>query len=112
MPKTYVSAMTLQAIDATTLLQTFTPINPAGLPNALFLLVVINTSGVPIALSLDGVTDCDVVTETRTPIPVQQNSQPNAQVALFKKGQVIYARYITTAPTAGDVAIGGYFVPN
>lgn len=112
MPKNYVSAMTLQSVAASSLLQTFTPINPSGLPNALFLLVIINTSTVPIAISLDGVTDCDVIDAVRTPIPTQNNSTPNNQVALWTKGQVIYARYIDTAPTDGDVAVGGYFVPN
>ncbi len=113
MAKNYVSGVPLVAISAAGLLQTYTAINPLGLTNALFLLLFVNTSDAPIVISLDGVSDYDVVFPgSRLPIPSQTNSQPNAQYALWSRGDVFYARYDIDAPSEGNIAVGGYYVPN
>lgn len=80
----------------------------ATLPNACFILRIINGSAKTIEVSYDGTTVHDYIAPNTTlMIPAQSNSQPRNNVALFAKGLAIWL----TADGAGtgNVYISGYY---
>jgi hypothetical protein len=92
---------------------TFNPINPAGLPQACFLLRVINGTNEPIDISYDDVDQHDYLPAGQTlNLNAQTNSQPQNQAALVPIGTIVYIRYSVGAPSSGDVYLAGYYQPN
>jgi len=95
-------------LSSTMILNTFQAINPDGFEEAPFFIRVTNGSTMPVVISFDGINDHEfILSETAFDLPSQTNSQPNAQVALFPKLTVVYAR--GTAGT-GNVTLSGYYV--
>lgn len=110
MAKNVVKAIQLSSIDSATFTGSYQAINSSGISNACFALAIINNSNVDITMSLDGVTDHDFIPDNSTrAISSQQDAIPNNNVALFKKGQVIYVK---GAAGIGSVYVAGYYVEN
>lgn len=87
----------------------WTAINGNGLPVPCFAVHFLNTSTTSVALSLDKTTWNEVIQGgERLNFDFQTQSQPNAHVALWQKGQIFYAR-LNSAATAGQVVLTGYY---
>jgi hypothetical protein len=81
-----------------------------GIPQACFMLRIINNTSEDVLISYDGVTDNDVVIhETTTQLDPQTNSQPNNFICLFPKGMTIYVK---AAQGTGELYIAGYYQQN
>lgn len=107
MPGTRVLAVPLEDILSTTLLPTYQPIN-TGLPNACFLLRIINGGNTAITISYDGITDHDVVfAASILEISSWTMTSIQEQSALFAKGLIVYAK--GTAGASGSIAVAGYY---
>ena len=110
MAQNSIRAIPLTQLDAATLLITYQPVNPGGLPEACIILRIINGSNVAIAISYDGITDNDTLAANQTlQVNAQTNSQPAAQVSLWPKGTVVYARSLVAG--IGNVNVAGYYNP-
>lgn len=87
----------------------WTPLNPLGLPQACFLIDIINDSNIALDISLDGVDAHDWISADnrlmRNPQP--SRTRPN-QENEFPKGQIIYVR--APVPGIGNIMLAGYFV--
>lgn len=89
---------------------TYTAVNPAGLTEACFLIRITNYNDNLVLVSIDGTTDQEVVlANSILELPVQTNSQPNAKVALFPLGTIIYVKGIVPL-AAGNILVSGYYV--
>lgn len=102
-----VRAIELEYIASSTLTGSYQAINPSGLPEACFLVELVNGSNQAVTISLDGTTDHLVVLQASTknyPSPI--NTLSNSRGALWAKGQVFYAK--GTAGT-GDIAVCGLY---
>lgn len=87
----------------------YQPINPGGLPQACFLIRIVNNTDEEISISYDGTTGHDTLqANTYEQLNFQTNSNVYSSWALMPKGTVVYVE--------GDVATGnvylvGYFQP-
>lgn len=103
-----IQAIPLESLDASTLSSSYQAINPAGLPQACFLIEITNGSSTqPVTISLDGVNDHLVIfasgmRDYQGPI----NTQPNSRGALWPLGQIFYAK--GTAST-GSIGLSGLY---
>ena len=89
---------------------TYAPLNAGGLPNACFLLRIINQSANQITISYDGTTDHDTLpANTDVSLPVQSNSQPNNYIANFPVGFTVYVK---GTAMSGNAYVAGYYQPS
>lgn len=80
-----------------------------ALPQACFLIRILNESNASIDISFDGSTDADrLMTNSVLQINAQANSQPNNYIANFAKNQIIYVK----GAGAGNVYLVGYYQPS
>ena len=87
----------------------FTAINAAGLPQACFLLKVVNNSSMDVTVSYDGSTAQDYVPHGQSLIVNgQTNSQPSSWMANFAKGTVVY---VSGTAGTGNIYLVGYYIP-
>lgn len=108
MAKSFVLAIPFESINANTLGAGFVPINPDGLPQACFLIRIVNASNVTISISYDGAVAHDVILPNETlQLSFQTNSAPNGYIANLKKGQIVYADAALAG--VGDVVLIGYY---
>jgi len=96
----------LSSFDATSLTNAYQVVNVNGIPLPCSVINIVNTSGVPIMLSFDGINDHDVV---RAYGHITYNFQLNAESkALLKKFTKLYVKYILGAGKGGDIYVTGY----
>jgi hypothetical protein len=87
----------------------YAALNPLGLPNACFLLRIINNSTDPITISYDGITDHDSLPgSTYLQLNAQANSQPNNFIANFPSGFTVYVK---GTGSSGNAYVAGYYQP-
>lgn len=107
--KNKILAIPLTSIDSSTFTGAYQVINTNGLPNACFLIRIINDSSVDITISYDGTTDNDYIRTNETlQLPLQSNAQPNNFIALIAAGTKIYVK---SSAGTGLVYISGYYQP-
>lgn len=95
-------------LSSTMLVNTFQAINPDGFEQAPCFIRFVNSSNQIVVISYDGINDHEVILEDQSfDFPSQANSQPNAQVALFPKKTVVYAR---GTAGSGNIFLSGYYV--
>ena len=105
--KNRVTAVPAGAIDTAVLDGSYEQLNAGGLPEACFLLRVINDSDIGLEISYDGTTQHDFVSAKSVAyLPAQSNSQPNNNVALFPKGLVVW---VNGTDGTGVVYLAGYY---
>ena len=86
----------------------YTALN-TGLPEACFLIRIINDSDEDVTVSYDGVVAHDFVPSNYIyQISFQSNSQPNSNVAYLRKGTIVYLK---GAQGAGFLFLAGYYQP-
>lgn len=104
-----VKAITLTDLDTATLAGGYVSLNPNGLEEACFKIIIINASNIELAISYDGSTAHDLVRPTSERVlDFQSNAGPNGQVALMKKGQIISVGSAVGAGK-GFVTLVGYY---
>lgn len=106
--KNSIKEIPLSSINSTDLTGSYQPINAGGLPNACFLLRIINGGTTAITISYDGINDHDAVFAASI-LSVQGpvSAIPNAPGGLFPAGTVIYAK--GTAGASGTIGVAGYY---
>lgn len=107
--KNSIAAIPYATFDTATLTANFQLVNGTGLAKACFLLRLINTSGVDIIISYDGVTNHDLISSASiNTLPFQSNSQPQNNMALMALGTQIWVKQ-RTAAGAGAFVVAGYY---
>lgn len=97
----------LTEFDSANLVAGFLPINPLGLPEACFLIRIINNSDTDVIVSYDGLNDHEFVPGgTQATLNFQTNAVPNNKECLLAKGTVIYVR---GTAGQGDIYLSGYY---
>ena len=105
--KNSVQAIPLTNIASSTVSGSYAAINATGLPNACFLIRIINNSTQDVTVSYDGTTDHEyVIKATVSQFSFQANSKPNNFVANIAQGTKVYVK--GTAGT-GNIYLAGYF---
>ena len=108
MPKNYLLPIEGHTFDTSTITADYQPINPGGLPEPCSILRLINFSNIPIAISYDGETDNDaIIPLSMITLNAQTNAQPNGNVALFKKGTVVWVS--SSVVGNGEIILAGYY---
>jgi hypothetical protein len=108
MAQNKVKAATRGTLAGMSLSGTYQAINATPFAGPCFRIAIYNTTNGAIDISYDGSTDNDVVPATSfIVIDAQTNAQPNADMALFKKNLVVYAK---GSSAAGTVYVSGYYV--
>ena len=110
--KNTVRALEMFTFDATTLDPViWKPLSTIGIPQACFMIRIINDSAAKVEVSYDGTAANDfILANDDLQLSFQHNSRPSNHVALLGKGTVIYVR--GTAPMAGDIYLTGYYQQN
>lgn len=109
--KNSVAAVILTSLDSAVFDGTLVAINPNGLPEACFMIRVINNSDKDIVISYNGGDGHDFVPHGQTlQIESQMNSQPNNFICKFPKGTIVYAA--GTDAGTGLVFLAGYYQVN
>jgi hypothetical protein len=107
--KNIVQAIPLTSITSASVTGSYAAINSTGLPNACFMIEIINNSTMDVTVSYDGTNDHEFVpTLTTTKLEFQTNSQPGNYLANLALGTKVYVK--GTAGT-GSVFLAGYFQP-
>lgn len=105
--KDFVRAIPMATFDSATLTGAYDPIWATGLPEACFLIRVINLSNVAVGVSYDGVNTHEYLgAAERYDINFQTNSQPNNKVALLAKGSNVC---LIGQAGQGDIYFIGYY---
>ncbi len=105
-----VKAIPLTSILSSALSGTYQAINSTGLPNACFLIKIINNSDEDITVSYNGSTDNDFIPKaTVFQLPAQSNAQPNNYIAKFAIGTKVYVK--GSAGMSGSIYLAGYYQP-
>lgn len=109
--KNILQATTLSSINSAAFTGAYQLLSAAtGLPVGCSILRIINNSTKDVTISYDGSTDNDFLPTLNTlQIPAQSNSQPNAFLAIFPKGQKVWVK---GAAGTGLVYLAGYYSPN
>jgi hypothetical protein len=108
MAQTSVKSFVLSNVLSSAVTALYAPLNGTGFTHAPFLIRIINASSAAITISYNGVDDNEFIPANGVfELPSQTNSQPNAQVALFSKGTIVYIK--GTAGT-GNIYLSGYYV--
>jgi hypothetical protein len=106
--KNSVKAIPLTNIESTAVTGTYAL--ATTLPNACFLLKIINNSDEDITVSFDGVNDADFIPTLATALyNAQTNSQPNNFIANFAQGTPVWVKGTTGT---GYVYISGLYSPS
>lgn len=109
MAQNFVQAIPMSIFNAATLDPiTKQPINSSGLPNACFLIRIVNDSDRDIFISYDGIADHDFLrTGESLQLPFESNSSPNNYVANLRAGTKVYLSGV--AGGSGSIYLIGYF---
>ncbi len=108
MAQNSVKSFVLSSVLSSSVTTLYAPLNSSGFTHTPFFIRIINASSVAITVSYDGINDNEFIPANSVfELPSQTNSQPNAQVALFSKGTVVYVK--GTAGT-GNIYLSGYYV--
>lgn len=109
--KNFVQAIPNTFFDAAFLNAALQAINPNGLDEACFLIRVINDSNTAVEISYDGTTLHDYIRAGESlQLPFQSNSQPKNEIALLRKGTIVYIRG-TAGAGVGFITLCGYYQP-
>lgn len=109
MAKNIIKNIPLQSIDSSTFTGNYQVLS-AGLPQACFLVRIVNNSDRDITISYDGSNDHDFIAQKTTlQLPIQANSQPASFVANIRQGTPLYVK--GTAGGTGLVYLAGYYQP-
>jgi len=102
--------MAIQSKAAITI-ETWTPVNPTGLPFGIFFISLNNASDEGVGISYDGVTAHDYIfAGTSKEIPFQTNAAPNSQKCVLKAGTIVYIQGIADAD--GYFYLSGWYQPS
>ncbi len=108
MAQNSVKSFVLSNVLSSTVTSLYAPLNGTGFIQSPFFIRIVNASTMGITVSYDGTHDNEFIpSNTVFELPSQTNSQPNAQVALFSKGTIVYIK--GTAGT-GNIYLSGYYV--
>lgn len=108
MAQNSIKSFILSTVLSSTVTSMYAPLNGSGFAHAPFFIRIINASSASITISYDGINDNEFIPANGVfELPSQTNSQPNAQVALFSKGTIVYIK--GTAGT-GNIYLSGYYV--
>lgn len=109
--KNSIKAIPMTAVASTAFTGSYQLLSAAGgIPNACFLLKIVNNSDQDVSVSYDGTTDNDFVPKgAMAQLPFQNNSQPNNFIANIPQGTKVYIK--GTAGMAGSVYLVGYYSP-
>ncbi len=108
MAQNSVKSFVLSNVLSSSVTALYAPLNGSGFTHAPFFIRIINASNTAITISFNGVDDNEFLPANSVfELASQTNSQPNAQVALFSKGTIVYVK--GTAGT-GNIYISGYYV--
>ena len=103
-----IKPLTLTSYDASGFDGTYHAINPLGFDGPACYITISNSSNKAIFISFDGVIDHDyLLPDTTRVIPVQLNSQPTNNRALFSKNQKVYVK--SAVAGAGNIYLTGYY---
>jgi hypothetical protein len=105
-----VYAIPALSVDSATFAGAFVPLTAiTGLPQACFLLKIVNNSTVGVVVSYDRLTNHDFVPAGQSLIVnAQTNGQPNSITSQFAAGFTVY---VLGAAGTGLVYLAGYFNP-
>jgi len=104
-----VNAVALSSINSTAFNGAYQAINAAGLPNACFMIRIVNNSTVIITISYDGTTDNDFIPiGGYLQLNFQTNGQPNNFIANMKAKTIVYVKGVAGT---GLVYLAGYYSP-
>jgi hypothetical protein len=96
-------------INSTTFTGFYQIFTIGGLPQACALVKIVNRSTVDVKISLDGITDHDIVpSDSIVVYDFQSNHQVESETSLISKGQEIY---IEGSAGTGNVYLVGWFQP-
>ena len=105
--KNFVQAIPISSLDSAGIGVSYLAINAGGLPEACFLVKIINNSNTDVTISYDGINDNDFMQDGEIiTLNLQTNSQPNNHIALMRKGTVIYAK---GTAGVGLIYVVGYY---
>lgn len=91
--KNFMSYIPRTSIDSSALTSSYQPINPNGTSGSCWTFDIINNSTSDIDVSFNGSTDHDFIPANSIKIiDIQTNSQPNNDINLMKKGQIVYVK--------------------
>lgn len=108
MAQNYVKALTLSTFAASSLSTSYQAVNSAGFSEPVFFMRLVNDTNQDVTISYDGVNDNEYVAAGDTfEFPNQANSQPQAQLALWRKGTVVYVK--AAASGTGTLTLSGYY---
>ena len=106
MAKNRVGAIALGSINSATFTGNYQALY-TGIPEACFLIRIVNASNRDITISYDGTTDHDYLQDGDTlQLPLQANNQPRGHISLLGEGTHIYVK--GTAGT-GYIYFAGYY---
>ena len=109
MPSNRLQAIPLGTFNSANLTANYQALYPGGLPHAVALLRIINTSNVAIYVSYDGVTNNDIILSgDELNLWAQMNAQPRNQVMYIPAGTLVSIKQVTV-PGAGSIFISGYY---
>src|ERR1700684_4479461 len=92
MPKDIVSLIPATSIDSADFAMDFVPMNPAGLPNACFVLYITNAADEDVTISIDGTNVYEyVIAGQRITLFGQNNAGTANNKAYFRTGMVFSA---------------------
>lgn len=108
MAKNSLKAIPLTTFDSATLLATYQPLNPNGLPFACLVLKIQNAATTAITLSYDDSTDHDFVSAGSI-ITLSSNaiSSQTPDTVKIQKGTIVYAKGIAGV---GTIYVIGYYL--
>jgi len=108
--KNIVQAVTLTSLASASVTAAFQAVNTSGLPNACFMIKIINNSSEDVTVSYDGTNAHDYGPTLSTALlSVQNNAQPNNFINNFPVGTKVYVK--GTAGT-GNIYVAGYYQPS
>lgn len=110
MARDVVKAITLQSFDTASADATFQPLDANGLTESCVWVQLFNNSDIDLLISLDGINyNFFLAIDSYITLPAQNNSQPNNQRLMFKKGQIFYVTSFTGAAGMGRVFLSGLY---
>lgn len=109
MAQNFVKPLTLATFAASSLSTSYQAVNSAGFSEPVFFMRLVNDTDQDLTISFDGTNAHDYVPSGgEWNFPCQSNSQPQSQLALWKKGTVVYVK--AAASGSGTIALTGYYV--
>lgn len=97
------------SFDSATLSGTYQTLNPLGIPEACYMIRLINKSNVDIIISYNSVDNNDyILAGTTVELTSQPNSQTTESAIFLGRGGIVYLKQ-ATAPGVGLVYLAGYF---